>query len=159
MNLDRLNQWAMVAANFSVLAGIIFLGVEIQQNTEMVRAQTRDAMTDKQMAYYELAINNIETDSLFRGNGSELEIDRNSIEYRKHMFLNLAQLRMWENEFYQYRQGLFEASEFESRLNVWENLMSGDSRAAQERRNIWNFQKDNFSSDFVLTLDTKIGQR
>jgi hypothetical protein len=38
--MDRLNQWLTLLANFGVLIGIIFLVVEIQQNTTMMRATT-----------------------------------------------------------------------------------------------------------------------
>ncbi len=37
MNLDKTNQWIMIAANVGVLAGIIFLAVELQQNTKIPR--------------------------------------------------------------------------------------------------------------------------
>ena len=36
--MDRLNVWLTLAANLGVIAGIIFLGLEIQQNTRMMQA-------------------------------------------------------------------------------------------------------------------------
>ena len=151
MNLDRLNQWAMIAANVSVLGGIIFLGVELQQNTKMTQAQTRDAMTDKQMSYYELALNNIDAESQYRENQDTLQ--------RKFMFIKLTQLRMWENELYQYKQGLFEAIEFESRLNLWEGLIARDSQDSEAMRQVWNGQRDNFSPEFVEIIDGMIDRQ
>ena len=41
MNLNKLNQWLTLSANFGVIAGIIFLAVEIQQNNELLEAQSR----------------------------------------------------------------------------------------------------------------------
>ena len=38
MNLDRLNQWLTLLANFGVIGGLIFLGFEIRQNTVAVQA-------------------------------------------------------------------------------------------------------------------------
>ena len=38
MNLEKLNQWLTLFANFGVLAGIIFLGFEISQNTRTMQA-------------------------------------------------------------------------------------------------------------------------
>ena len=38
MNLDRVNQWLTLLANFGVIGGLIFLGLEIQQNTVAVQA-------------------------------------------------------------------------------------------------------------------------
>jgi len=37
MKLDKLNQWLTLAANLAVLAGIIFLALEINQNTASMR--------------------------------------------------------------------------------------------------------------------------
>ena len=148
MNLDKLNQWAMITANVSVLGGIIFLGVELQQNTRMTQAQTRDAMTDKQMAYYELVLNNIDAESQFRENQETSQ--------RKFMFIKLTQLRMWENELYQYEQGLFEATEFESRLNLWEGLIARDNPDSEAMRRVWDIQRNNFSPEFVAIIDGMI---
>ena len=132
MNIEKLNQWGMIAANLGVLASIIFLGIEIQQNTTMTRSQTRDAMTDKQMVFYQSAMDNIEAESMYRELNGDLEKDENYFNSRKNFFLNLSQLRMWENELYQYRQGLFDATEFESRLNVWKAVYGGDTKYSEE---------------------------
>ena len=37
MNLEKLNQWLATIANLGVLVGIIFLAIEIQQNTNAVK--------------------------------------------------------------------------------------------------------------------------
>ena len=156
MNFDRLNQWLMIAANLGVLAGILFLAIEIEQNTTMTRAQTRDAMTEKQMAYYELVINNVEAENLVRRSGNISELDRTSDEFRKYVFIFLTQLRMWENELYQYRQGLFDTEEFQSRLYLWGDTMSRDSPTGEVRRQIWESQIPNFSADFVETISAEL---
>ncbi len=52
MNLDRLNQWLILVANLGVLAGIIFLSVEIRQNTLAIKGtaiQTAAALSREQM--------------------------------------------------------------------------------------------------------------
>ncbi len=52
MKLDKLNGWLMLAANLGVLAGIIFLSMEIRQNTLAMRAtaiQTAAALSREQM--------------------------------------------------------------------------------------------------------------
>jgi hypothetical protein len=38
MNLDQLNKWLTLLANFGVIGGLIFLALEIQQNTIAVQA-------------------------------------------------------------------------------------------------------------------------
>ena len=38
MDVDKMNRWLTLVANVGVVGGLIFLGVEIQQNTNAVRA-------------------------------------------------------------------------------------------------------------------------
>ena len=49
--MNKMNQWMTVTANLAVIAGIVFLGVEIQQNTRAIENQTRDSITEKQMMF------------------------------------------------------------------------------------------------------------
>ena len=44
--MERLNQWLSLAANFGVIAGIVFLAFEIQQNSEAIKAQTYQSRTE-----------------------------------------------------------------------------------------------------------------
>ena len=42
--MERLNQWLTLVANFGVIAGFIFLAVEIRQNTEALHAESHQAI-------------------------------------------------------------------------------------------------------------------
>lgn len=44
MNTEKLSQWLALIANFGVLAGIVFLVVEIHQNTDALRAESQRAV-------------------------------------------------------------------------------------------------------------------
>jgi hypothetical protein len=39
--MDSVNKWLTLAANVGVIAGIIFLGIEVKQNNEEIAAQSR----------------------------------------------------------------------------------------------------------------------
>ena len=56
MQLDRLNAWLTLAANFGVLAGIIFLGIEIRQNTSTLQAEFRQAALEGATEYLYAAV-------------------------------------------------------------------------------------------------------
>lgn len=45
-------QAVAVLANVGVIAGIMFLAIELRLNTRAVEAQTRDSITEKQMQLY-----------------------------------------------------------------------------------------------------------
>jgi len=44
--VDRLNRWLTLSANFGVIAGIVFLGFEIQQNSDAINAQAYQSRTE-----------------------------------------------------------------------------------------------------------------
>ena len=46
MKLDKFNQWLILISNIGVLAGIIILIVEINQNTIVARSSARQAITE-----------------------------------------------------------------------------------------------------------------
>jgi hypothetical protein len=41
MNVDRLNQWLTLGANFGVVIGLVLVAFQFQQNTDAVRLQAR----------------------------------------------------------------------------------------------------------------------
>ena len=41
MNLDSLNKWLTLTANLGVIAGIIFLAIELRQNNDLMAGQDR----------------------------------------------------------------------------------------------------------------------
>lgn len=46
MNLDQVNKWLTLLANFGVIGGLVFLALEIQQNTTAVQASAIQESTD-----------------------------------------------------------------------------------------------------------------
>ena len=41
MRLKRLNEWLALLANLGVIAGIVFLAIEVNQNNLLMKSQTR----------------------------------------------------------------------------------------------------------------------
>ena len=56
MQLERLNQWLVLLANFGVVAGIIFLGLEIQQNSAISMSQVYQARLDSRIELEKIGI-------------------------------------------------------------------------------------------------------
>jgi hypothetical protein len=155
MKLLNLNELLTLTANIAVVAGIIFLGIELQQNTAMTRAQTRDAMTQKQMDFYSRVIDDSDVAKIWTfSRADSFPYESDSVEYARYAFLILTQLRMWENEFYQYQEGLFDSVEFESRLALWERTLEFPVNF-----DFWEGQKYSFASEFVDFMDSEVVQR
>lgn len=56
MNLDSLNKWLTLAANIGVIAGIIFLGLELNQNTTAVQSASRQESLNAELWVFEQLI-------------------------------------------------------------------------------------------------------
>ena len=111
--LSKINEWVSLLANIGVIGSLIFLGLELRQNTDMIQSQTRDAMTEKQMQFYRGLYENDDVADLWvLARNFPDDIEDGTSDFWKWRFYWLTQLRMWENEWYQYQRGLFEEDEF-----------------------------------------------
>ena len=116
--MNKLNERLTLIANLSVVVGIIFLAVELQQNTQAIQAQTRDSITEKEMAYYGwVATNRDLAEVLQRGNPGSAEL--NPVDASMQFFALQQIFREYENSYYQYEQGLFTSEELEARFDAW----------------------------------------
>jgi len=147
LNIDSINKWLALSGNFGVIAGIVFLGIEISQNTKSMQAQTRAQLTAQGQNAIELLMTDAELfDIYMRVNRSEevtpLEQGRYNL-YVRHDFRGL------ENVFYQYRAGNFTDTEFEGQ--------KGRFRSAFIRpgyRRFWTNNKSEFSLEFQNEIES-----
>ena len=128
MSSEELQKWALTAeiiGGLAIVITLIFLVFETRQNTRATEAQTRDAMTERLNAL-QIAIGSNEFTALAFNKGLRGE-ELTPAEASAFNMLIQANLRMWENEWYQYQAGLFSEDEFEPRLIRWERSMGSCS--------------------------------
>lgn len=110
MNLEKLNSWLTFAANIGVIAGIVFLAIEIRQNSNAVRAQTRAQLAEGVTELFSANMNDKEYAAvLMRGNNIEELSPVEKYQYSRH---RNAWIHYWNNVAYQYQMGLYDKSEF-----------------------------------------------
>jgi hypothetical protein len=103
----KFDDWVSLLGNLGVVLGIIFLAVEIRLNTSMTESQTRDAITEKQVAFYELVLSDpLITQAWVNSLSEDWEptTELGVEELRNEMVLR-SEFRIWENEWYQYEKG------------------------------------------------------
>ena len=104
MNTQTLKQNIEIIASIGVLLGIILLVYELNQNRQMIQAQTRTTIAEGITDYMVTIFSDEELASLFsRGDAGE-ELSRN--ERIQYSGLRIALNRYFENVHYQYRNGL-----------------------------------------------------
>ena len=142
MNLDSLNKWLMFAANLGVIAGIVFLGIEINQNRELTKAQIRQELSQGAIdtILREASDLTMASISLKGINDEEMTPEERFIYER----MISAWFRYIETVHYQYRQGLYDTSEFDQQINVWKGRFEIPSVVEQ-----WCFRNQNYSVEFV----------
>ena len=144
-SVDRINKWMTLVANFGVVAGIIFLGIEIQQNTNMMQAQSRSAITQNTMSVF---APDLETaDIIVRGLAGEFEPGSGA-----EFFFFQGQLqrtfKTWENEYYQYKLGLYEKELFTAHQDTWAKVLRRPGA-----RLVWRVVGDGYSPQFRQIMD------
>ena len=148
MEPDKVNRWLTLGANIGVLIGIILLVIELDQNREMVRAQTRNDISQQiESRLLTLASNSQLTNVTRRAAaGEELSAD----EERQAYLYTSANLRGWENMHYQYRHGMFDEVEFKAEKTAWRFLINSNKLFPR----VWCPTRQNYSPDFVAEIES-----
>jgi len=151
--MSKLNQWLTLVANLSVVVGIVFLAVELRQNTEVMRAQTRDSMTEKQLMFSEWVATSPELATAWSAARSGGMDALDSVQQPMFVFLMQGVLRTWENEYYQYEQGLYSAADFAPRLERMRRNME-----IPMFQQAWDGQRDTFAPSFRAEIDRIVAE-
>jgi hypothetical protein len=150
--MNRLNQWLTLVANIGVIGGIVFLALEIQQNTLSSKMAARDSATQGHIDYLGYLLDNqtlaIAHSKLLLGEAL------NDVEgAQMHVFLQMR-WRHYERVFYQWRNGLISDQE-------WTGLKAGIIRSFTEdvplwkmSERVWENDQKRFSSDFGAYVKT-----
>ena len=116
MDSDRLNRWLTLGANIGVLIGLILLLFELDQNLDIVRAQTRNDLATTSIEFlFDQATSPHLAEIIVRSNLGEELSDVETVMYRSR---SEAAFRYWENVHYQYRQGMYDEVEFVNHLET-----------------------------------------
>lgn len=147
MRADSVNRWLTLGANFGVLIGIIVLLTELNQNSTMMRAQTRNEVTAGLIDLTSGIWNNSQFADVHRRgyNGEELT----ATERHQLNFHYLAVFRYFENFHYQYRQGLYDETEFSAHRKAYTDVMN--SKLVVE---FWCDYRDGISPEARADLDS-----
>ena len=133
MDSNKANRWLTLGANLGVLVGLFLLIAELNQNRDMMRAQTRHELA---MGIVDLlqtpASNEQLADLMYRAKSGE---EMTPTELFQFQLGTNALYRYWENVHYQYRVGLYDDIEFGKQREAWRTHFANSSRAEQYWQN------------------------
>lgn len=141
MNIDNLNKWFMFVTNLGVLLGIVFLGIEIQQNSDLMKIQISQARADSIFAAQESLYNSeYAIPSLMKTFADQQLSIEDSARVESMM---RAMHRIQENFLLQIRAGMLPEASLESIRNFLNEIAR-----SQILRDIWNSTEHIYSEDY-----------
>ena len=148
MRKINVGQTVGILANVGVIAGIVFLLFELQQNREMMRAQTRNELSMGIVDFLTVVADNGELASLRRRADRAEELTEE--EMYRYQILTRALFRYWENVHYQYRLGSYDEAEFLQQRQAWASYAE-NSKAMVDH---WCQIGDEFSHGFAAEMNS-----
>ena len=120
MNLDSVNRWLTLGANLGVLAGIVFLGLEIQQNSVALMAGSRQGLLEADLGVLDNLMDYPQLyDPANSGNLTGDEAIRREVLY-------VSMLRIREFAWNQYNNGLLDEQTFRAYLEPLRFVFNSD---------------------------------
>ena len=162
MNSEKLNDWLGLLANFAVIVGIVFLIIEINQNTQAIRLSSYQELTGRIVEMNQFTIDNPTMREISRRLGLDQpacsrpdvsgvqlgEEDVNSLNNLLFIWLRHADMA-----YYQYETGAIPRERLLSATAPLLNILNID--AVTER---WSLVKINFVPGFQAFIDDQISQ-
>jgi hypothetical protein len=103
MNSLKINDWLALIANVAVVGGIVFLAIEIQQNNELLRSESRQTLVANDVTSLTV---NLENADVFARLVSEKDLSAE--DQLRLSFMYMLDLRNREFEYFQFTNGLLD---------------------------------------------------
>jgi hypothetical protein len=132
-----------IGGAIGLIGSLIFVGIEINQNTAAVRGATQQEVSYQISEFYKIGIENERMAYITYQamNGKISKNDLNETDYQRFLFLSMLGFRRVENVYLQYKNGFLDKVAFE-RIGMRfyrTNLV----------REIWEERREAFDPDFV----------
>ena len=147
MNSNRISGWLTLGANIGVVIGIGLLIVELDQNRDMMRSQTRHQIAIEDANFFLATAYDPDMTARIEqvSDGEQLE----ATERMQYSWRLAGWFRLQENIHYQARNGLFDQSEFEGIKNTWKTFVTTSPGVEK----VWCFWRMNSSKEFREDFD------
>ncbi len=140
-----------ILANVGVIAGIVFLALELQQNTSLLAAQARWEQLDARTAAGSVELNNSDVARLiYKVQSGE---DLTPYEYSRFVTFAIYLFTNWEWQYDEYQAGILAGDDLP---------VAGWTIRAQtlpQLRQVWEETKSNRSPSFIQFVEENVFNR
>jgi len=144
MDSDHLNRWLSVGANVGVLAGIVFLALELQQNNQLLAEESRFGQVQGRIEFNRDVALNPEYASLYYKTSDPAEI-----EMHRRFAVTRRTLLMWQWEFESIWWNTQESPE--TITGHWRHIYKNFGYAE-----VWEKERVFFSPAFAQYMDENV---
>jgi len=148
LNFERVNHWLTLIANFGVLAGIVFLALEIRQNTAATYSATVQSITDSSITGLREFASNSEA-ALIRMKGDFEHSSLSELESFQYWSLNRGYWISFQNVYFQIGLGALEPRVWAS----YERIICTDLATRPGLRIRWAEHAAVLDPDFVAVVE------
>src|SRR5215510_16273166 len=112
MNINTLSVLAQLVSAIGVILSLVYLGIQIRQNTRAVRNSTHHALTLTRLDYIALVTQNPDLSRILRIGMQDLIQLTEDERHRFHLLMYYL-FSAGENFYYQHRQGVLDTEQWE----------------------------------------------
>ena len=148
MNTEKMSHLVSMVANFGVIAGIVFLGFELQQNNQLMVEEARYNNLSQRITTNQHLLSNPEIQQL----AVSPPDNPTPLQQAQLRYLHRNAWLTWQWEYQVAATGIYSWAELEVLAEDWQ-------RAFQDRQmaDLWESEKDiAFASDFVQWMDENV---
>ncbi len=147
MSLSDLGNLGEFIGSVAALTALVYLAFQVRSNTKAVRASTFMGLTNGWVDFIQFSMQPELADLIAR---LSLEPDKLNPQERIRVFLFArATFRRFENDYFQYKSGTFDAEAWLGYCNsLREEILSGPGMRA-----LWTMSRDKFSPEFAALVD------
>lgn len=150
MKSDKLSQSLSILANLGVLAGLVFVAIELNQNTEQLALELQWQVTDRMYQNNRDLIGDNPASILSKSMSDPENLTFEEYQAASAILFNFV--NVWEDRYFLYQAGLFEDDEWKSFVNEDIGVTLGYPFA----KAWWADAKQVFEPELVRYVDEKL---
>ena len=132
--MDSVNKWLTLAANLGVIAGILFLAIELRQNNQLIRASAVGATLETRMTRADQVIMNNDLAALLVKNQSGDELSEQETMVLDN--LHLRSILGWQKDYLLYLEGILDEELLQTNIPLMK-FAFGDTRPTYSSLDHW----------------------
>lgn len=148
MSLNEFTNISEIASSFGIVITLIFLVIQMRQNTRALYATMRQSVLDEDSRYLSLAVTHPE---MMIANAKPELTDEKIVSHFASMTLFI---RHRENDFVQYKNGVLDQQTW----NRFKNSIAGTFSYARNRKFWFNYARTTFEPGFVEEINAIINE-